>query len=308
MNLNEWGPIGYTLEVDLEYTEEAKSKSWDLPFAPEKIEIHSSELSEYMHDLYHKAYNTDKNPPNITRKLLMTHRNKTNYVVHLALLKFYVQQGMRVTKIHRIVQYKQTKLFADYIKINSEKRQVALNDFEKDYFKLKNNCIYGKSVQNPFKKIKFRLTANVEKAMDYAARPDLTRLHVYGNGLYGIHLKKTTVVQDKPSFVGQTVLDISKLIMYKFRYETLEHYKHLLNGNLYLSAGDTDSFFINLQGISADSFLNQLAADDLLDASNYPSTHPRYSKKNKAKLGCWKDEAAGRKFKAWYFYVQNATS
>ena len=59
---------------------------------------------------------------------------------------------MKLTKIHKIVKYKQSRIFSDYISYNSNKRQNATNDFEKDFYKLKNNCIYGKTVQNPFKK------------------------------------------------------------------------------------------------------------------------------------------------------------
>ena len=179
--------------------------------------------------------------------------------------------------------------------------KAATNAFEKDFFKLKNNCIYGKSVQNPYKKVNFRLATQEEKMLDLCARPDLTRISIFSQDLMGFRLKKTNVRQDKPSFIGQTVLDISKLIMYKFRYETLVKIQNDLKGSLYLSAGDTDSFFIHLKGITNDAFLDRLDGEGLLDSSNYDLLHYRHSNFNKAKLGCWKDEAAGRKFKAWYF-------
>ena len=144
MSTEEWNnDYGYTLEVDMEYTAEAKNKSYDLPFAPEKVEISNAQFSSYMIDLYRKTYGTSP-PPNVKGKLLMTHQNKKNYVIHLSLLKFFVQHGMKVTKIHRTIRYRQARLFADYIQFNSDKRQLSTNEFEKDFFKLKNNCIYGK--------------------------------------------------------------------------------------------------------------------------------------------------------------------
>ena len=66
---------------------------------------------------------------------------------------------------------------------------------------------------------------------------------------------KTTVLQVEPSFIGQTVLDISKLIMYKFRYENLIRYAEKYRATFTLSAGDTDSFFIHLKGMSSEKFL-----------------------------------------------------
>ena len=90
--------------------------------------------------------------PNVKGKLLMTHQNNKNYVIHSSLSKCFVQHDMKVTKLHRTIRYLQARLFADYIQFNSDKRQLRTKEFEKDFFKLRNNYIYGKSVQNPFKR------------------------------------------------------------------------------------------------------------------------------------------------------------
>ena len=213
LQCDEWGEYGYTAEVDLHYTEEAKLKSFDFPFAPEKVEIPSCKLSTFMHELHQSVY--DRPAKSVKGKLMMTHMDKNHYVVHLALLKFYIAHGMEITRVHRVCKYKQAKIFESYIAYNSTKRQNANNEFEKDFFKLKNNCIYGKSVQNPFKKVNFRLVNDSDRVPIYTMRPDLTRVHIFSSNLYGFRLQKTTVLQNKTSFVGQSVLDISKLIMYR---------------------------------------------------------------------------------------------
>lgn len=97
------------------------------------------------------------------------------------------------------------------------------------------------------------------------------------------------ILLDKPVFIGQAVLDLSKLVMYELRYNKLRAYEEEFGGSMRIVAGDTDSFFIRVRGAKlCHEFLAALARDNLLDTSNYPPEHPLYSADNKAKLGCVK--------------------
>ena len=108
------------------------------------------------------------------------------------------------------------------------------------------------------------------------------------------------VLLDKPVFIGQAVLDLSKLVMYQLRYKSLADYAKRFGGSITIAGGDTDSFFLEVRDISLKNhLLPAMAKDGLLDTSNLPSSHPLYSNTNKARLGCVKDEGAGEVWKEW---------
>ena len=136
------GDYGYLVELDLVYPEEIHDKTRDLPFAPEKCRISQSNFTPLQSDQYMSAYGNKGYPG--YEKLLLTQWDKSKYTVHGKLLQFYLNNGMDYTYIHRVLKFKQTYIFRDYIAFNSKKRQEASNTFEKDYYKLKNNSLYGR--------------------------------------------------------------------------------------------------------------------------------------------------------------------
>jgi hypothetical protein len=108
------------------------------------------------------------------------------------------------------------------------------------------------------------------------------------------------VLLDKPVYIGQAVLDLSKLVMYRVQYEKLAAYAQKFGGEIQIAGGDTDSLFLVVLGISlSQQLLPAMLEDGLLDSSNYPATHPLYSTTYKARLGCVKDESGGRLFQEW---------
>ena len=127
MSINEKSLIGYLLEVDLEYLNKLHELHNDYPLAPEKLAVSSDVLSKYckkIADKYEiKVCNVKKLIPNLS--------NKTNYVVHYRNLQLYLSLGM--TKIHRVLKFKQSDWMKKYIDFNAEKRMNATNDFEKDF-------------------------------------------------------------------------------------------------------------------------------------------------------------------------------
>ena len=151
---------------DLEYPDELHELHNDYPLAPEKLAVFYDILSNYckkVADEYEVSVGGVKNIiPNLG--------NKTNYVVHYRNLLLYLSLRMKLTKIHRVLKFKQSDWMKKYIDVNTEKRKNATNDFEKDFFKLIINSVYGKAMENLRKRINVQLVNN-EKDLKYISRP-----------------------------------------------------------------------------------------------------------------------------------------
>ena len=143
MLINDKSPRGYFLKVDLEYPDELHKLHNDFLLAPEKLAVFSDMLSKYflkIADKYGiKVGDVKKFIPNLG--------NKANYVVHYKNLQLYLSLGMKLTKIHRVLKFKRSDWMKKYIDFNTEKRMNATNDFEKYFFKLMINSVYGKTME-----------------------------------------------------------------------------------------------------------------------------------------------------------------
>ena len=135
--IDEEGEDGYILEVDLRYPAHLHQKHNDYPLAAEHLEITSDMLSEYQKDKYpkHKLRPTSKLTPNLL--------DKTRYIVHSSNLKYYLEQGMELTKVHRVLTFKQSPWLREYVEFNSTQRGLATSEFAKNFFKLMNNSVFG---------------------------------------------------------------------------------------------------------------------------------------------------------------------
>ena len=130
MSISEKSLVGYSLEVDLKYPDELHELHNDYPLAPEKLAVSSDMLSKYCKKI------ADKYEIKVgdVKKLIPNLGNKTNYVVHYRNLQLYLSLGMKLTKIHRVLKFKQSDWMKKYIDFNTEKRMNADNDFEKDFY------------------------------------------------------------------------------------------------------------------------------------------------------------------------------
>ena len=149
LNTPDDSDLGYFIEVDLKYSDNIKEKTENFLFSPEKQKINSDNFSDYMKEIKLDTYTQ-------TSKLICDWSDKKKYLVHYRMLKFYVRHGMIVDKIHNIISFKQSRWLEKYISFNTQKRNKAKNDFEKDFYKLLINAFYGKPMENVRNRLKIK--------------------------------------------------------------------------------------------------------------------------------------------------------
>ena len=139
LNLKEDSETGYFFEVDLKYPSELHDQHDQYPLAPEHVEIKSEMLSDYQ-----KKLAKDLNVKVGGRKLCLTLHDKKEYICHYRNLKFYLEKGLKIERVRRVLQFKQSAWIKSYIDLNTKLRQEADNEFEEGFAKLMNNSFFGK--------------------------------------------------------------------------------------------------------------------------------------------------------------------
>ena len=262
-----WMEFPCVLEVDLEYPEELHDFHNDYPLAPERIKINKVE------------------------KLIPTLGDKQKYVLHRENLKLYLSLGLKLKWIHRGIKFREKPWMKSYIELNTDLRTKGKNDFEKDFFKLMNNSVFGKTMENIRNRVDVRLVGNREKAQKLIAKPNLKHWICFDENLIGIHLKRIKLVFNKPVYCGMSILDLSKTMIYDF------HYNYIIpkfGKKQKLLFTDTDSLCYEIE---TEDFFADISGDvkELFDTSNFDKNHPSgIQGKNKKVPGMMKDEAGGK--------------
>ena len=258
--------IGYIFEVDLEYPKSLWEEHNGYPLAPHKLKI------------------------NKTEKLVSTFLPKTHYVLHYKNLKQYLEEGMILKKVHRGIKFYQSPWMEPYIRRNTELRKKANNSFEKDFFKLMNNSVFGKTIENIRKRQNVKLIDNRKKVLKLSSEPNFDRATIFDEHLVAIHMKKTEVYFNKPIYVGQAILDLSKTLMFDFHYNYIRK-KYGNKAELLMT--DTDSLMYLIQ---TDDVYSDIKNDvkKKFDTSNFPDIHPSGIETgvNEKVLGMFKNEVA----------------
>ena len=222
-NYDEEGDTGYLLEVDVEYPKELASKHRDLQFLPErryklikKHKKHKHEVTkkiEKAHKKVYKQFNITHEPEN---KLIATIQDKNKYVVSFSTLKQTLKHGLKLENLHRAISFYQSNWLKVFMDKNTELRKQAKNEFEKDFFKLMNNAVFGKMIENVRKRRNIKFIVSEERRKKPASEPNFKGSTTFSDNLMAIEMRKTHIVMNKPIIVGQTILDKSKELMYKF--------------------------------------------------------------------------------------------
>ena len=191
-NYNENSKKGYILEVDVKYPKKLHNLHSDLPFLPKRMKI-------------------DK-----CKKLVCNLDNKKKYVIHIKSLKQALNHGLKLKSIYRIIEFNQKAWLKPYIDMNTELRKLAKDDFEKDLFKLMNNAVFGKTMENIRKHRDIKLVTTDKKRNKSVSEANYHTVNYISEDLSIIEMNKTTVKMNKPIYLGLSILDISKILMYEF--------------------------------------------------------------------------------------------
>ena len=138
---------GYILEVDVDYRSKLQNLHSDLPFLPERMVINNS------------------------KKLVCNLNDKKNYVVHINVLKQALDHGLKLREVHRVIEFDQEAWLKEYIDVNTELRKKATNDFKNDFFKLMNNVVFGKTMENVRKHRDIKLVKTDKKRNKLVSEP-----------------------------------------------------------------------------------------------------------------------------------------
>ena len=273
--------IGYFLEVDLEYPHNIRQKTKYFPFAPENKSISKNDFGPYMKSIMPKNYVSHK-------KLICDWTDKRNYLIHYGMLKVYVRHGMKLKQIHRVPFFKQNKWLEKYIDFNTQKRNQAVNDFEKHFCKLLNNAFYGKTMENVRNRCKIEIIKrdNHNKFLRWQRKLTFNGICKSFSNCDSYFEKEHEILMDKPIYLGFAILELSKLHMYETYYDTLQPY--FGQENLQLHYMDCDSFILSIKSEKITKDLKNL--EDIFDFSIIDENHELYSEKNKQVLGKFKIE------------------
>ena len=257
---------GYILDVDVDYPSKVQNLHSDLPSLPERMVI------------------------NNTKTLVCNLNDKKNYIVHINVLKQALDHGLKLKKVHRIIEFEQEAWLKEYIDVNTELRKKATNDFEKDFFKLLNNVVFGKTMENFRKHRDIKLVKSDKKRNKLVSEPYFHTMKLIDNNLTIIEIKKVKVKMNKPIYLGLSIRDISKITtMYEFWYD---YVKIKYEDKAQLCYMDTDSFVVNIQ---TKDFYKDISQDvnKRFDTSNYTFDRPLPTGINKIVTGLMKDELGG---------------
>ena len=279
-----YGRKGLILEVDLEYPRELHDIHSDYPVAPEKVKVSNDMLSAYCEKIAEKY----KIPIGLVSKLIPTLRDKKEYVLHYCNLQLYLDLGLKIKKVHRVLKFDQSLWLKKYIDFNTEKRKHAKNSFEKDFFKLMNISVFGKTMENLRKRVDVRLVTNEKKLDKLTSKPTCVSSKIFNENLMAVHKVKETSTLNRPAYVGMCILDFSKMLMYDFHYNYI---KKKYDNRARLLFTDTDSLTYEIE--AGDVYKDFWKDKDMFNNSDYPESSPYYCNVNKKIIGKFKDEACG---------------
>ena len=215
--------------------------------------------------------------------------NKKKYVIHIKSLKQALNHRLKLKRVHRFIEFIQKSWLKPYIDMNTELRKLAKDDFEKDFFKLMNNAVFGKAMENIRKHRDIKLVTTDKKRNKLVSERNYHTINYISEDLSIIEMNKTKVKMNKPIYLGLSILDISKILMYEFWYDYM---KPTYGNRVKLCYMDTGSFIMSIK--TNDLYKDiSIDADKRFDTSNYEINRPLPTGKKKV-IGLMKDELGGK--------------
>jgi hypothetical protein len=286
LSVSKKSETGYILEVDLSYPDSLHASHNDLPCAPEHFAVPNEMLSPFQHNLLFKAGLMRK--PDGDVKLIPNLYPKRKYVCHYRTLQIYLELGLVLTKIHRVVQFRQASFLRSYIKMNTNMRKKSRSNFEKDFWKLRNNSVFGKTIESKRSRRKVDICTTERKFKKIVAMPSFLGMRRFQHNVVGVERHVTNVLLDRPIAVGFTVLELSKRIMWQFHHMVFKK----IFPKATLCYTDTDSL---LYDIPCNDVYRSLGLNAThFDLSDYHPDHAQYSDINRKRPGKFHDELSGK--------------
>ena len=194
-------------------------------------------------------------------KLTPTLTEKKNYVLHYRNLQLYLSLGLKLKKVHKVLEFNQSSWLRQYIDFSTQKRAGAKNAFEKDFFKLLNNSVH----ENLGKRVDVRLVTDQNKLSKLASKPTYVNSKIFTEDLVAVHKIKETLKLDRPAYVGMCILDLSKTLIYDFHYDYIKK-RHNNKAKLLFTDRDSLCYEIETQDIYEELWKDR----NLFDNSDYP--------------------------------------
>jgi hypothetical protein len=278
-------PVGFNVLVDIDMPEHLHKYFNDYPLAPDRVHINATMLSEKQMDV-RQNYNLSRNAE--STKLIPSLLPRRNYLCHYINLKFYLENGAVLRKVHKVMQYNQSTWLKRYIDLNTRLRQEAMNDAEKELFKLMNNSVYGKTVENLKKRSDVRFVTDMKECQKLTQKVQCKDWRIFNEKAAAVELIKVKQVINKPFYIGFAVLELSKLLMYQFHYNVI---KKKYGDKAQLLFTDTDSLMYEIETPNVYDDMKEMG--EHIDFSGYPRTSQYFDITNMKVVGKFKDETNG---------------
>lgn len=274
---------GWIILCDLEYKSSLHQQHNDFPLAPNHQDILENELSAYQRKLLSKFSHKLSNPLG-GKKLLLTLKNKQNYAVYYKNLKFYLENGLELTKVHSVFEFEEDYIFRDFVWLSTLLRKNSQDAFSKALFKLLINAIFGQLL-NIKPKNDVIYCDSRPRALELLAKHNFINCTVLDSDVSLFHMERQTTMFQKPFAAGFVVLEITKLHMYQLYYNLLKtHF------NCSIIFSDTDSGILEITGLNRDYQRKLKSLGEYFDFSAFPETHYLHDKRNEGIPGKLKIE------------------
>ena len=214
--------------------------------------------------------------------------DKKNYICHIENLLFYVEQGLKLVALHRVLQFNQSDWLRPYIEKNTSMRKKASTSFEKNVYKLMSNACFGKTMENKRNRKNIKFVSDQVEASKLSSKPNFKSFQIISDNLCSVYFSVPFFKWDKPTPVGAGILDLSKLALYNFHYNEM---RPRYGSRICVTYKDTGSLLYRIE--TDDLYKDMEEFKHLLDLSDYPTSHPLFDPTNKKVSLTMTDELNG---------------
>ena len=203
---------GYLLEFDVKYPKELHEDHNELPFLVKKMKIKR------------------------VAKLVPNLKPKKRYVIHIKALDEALKHGLKLKKVHRVIKFQQSRWMRAYIMLNTMLREEAKNELQKDFFKLMNHSVFGKTMENIRNRKDMKIVTSDKKYLKYVMKSNFKDCHPFAKHLFIVEMGKREITMNKPVYLRQAILDLSKTLMCEDRRKIRVDIQRIITGH-YLLCG-----------------------------------------------------------------------